>query len=124
MRMVLVTAGKSPVGFPAHAIVCHDVRHPQQRSEVLVRKGTPLAANAIGPLLALGVRELHLAIPEPGDVGEDAAATRLAAAVAGPSVEPGTARFGQVTFTSASRGVVRIDVSRLDEVNALDDVLL
>ena len=123
MRMVIVSADSS-ADPPDHAIVCHDVRHPQQRSEVLVRKGTPLAAHDIGPLLARGATELHLALPAPDDVGEDEAARRLAAAVAGPGVEPGEAHFGQVTFTSASRGVVRIDPARLDDVNAHDGVLL
>lgn len=124
MRMIVVAAGDAPASLPPQAIVCHDVRNPQQRSEVLARKGTLLVANEIGPLLARGVAELHLAVPEANDVGEDESARRLAAAVAGPAVEPGEAHFGQVTFTSASRGVVRIDSARLDEVNAHDDVLL
>jgi molybdenum cofactor cytidylyltransferase len=124
MRMVIVASGDSPATLPAHAIVCHDVRHPQQRSEILVRKGASLAADEIAPLLAHGVSELHLAVPEPDDVGEDDAAARLAAAVAGPAVDPGEAHFGQVTFTSAARGVVRIDITRLNEVNAQDEVLL
>src|SRR5258708_22804977 len=124
MRMVTVAAGDAPATLPPHAIVCHDVRHPQRRSDVLVRKGTLLAAHDIAPLLAHGVSELHLAVPASDDVGEDAAARRLATAVAGPGVEPERAHLGQVTFTSASRGVVRVDPARLDAVNAHDDVLL
>jgi molybdenum cofactor cytidylyltransferase len=123
MRMVIVSADAS-ADLPVQAIVCHDVRNPRQRSEVLVRKGSLLAASDIAPLLARGVTELHLAVPAPNDVAEDEAAQRLAAAVAGPAVEPGEARFGQVTFTSALRGVIRVDSARLDEVNAHDDVLL
>ncbi len=123
MRMVIVSADAS-ADPPDQAIVCHDVRNPRQRSEVLVRKGTPLAAAAIGPLLARGVTELHLAVPAPGDVGEDEAARRLAVTLAGQGVEFGEAQFGQVTFTSSSRGVSRIDAARLDSVNAHDDVLL
>src|SRR6266851_5758431 len=123
MRMVIVSAD-APADLPVQAIVCHDVRNPRQRSEVLVRKGSLLAANDIAPLLARGVTELHLAVPAPNDVAEDEAAQRLAAAIAGPAVEPGEARFGQVTFTSALRGVIRVDASSLDEVNAHDDVLL
>jgi molybdenum cofactor cytidylyltransferase len=123
MRMVIVSAD-SVVDPPDHAIVCHDVRNPQQRSEVLVRKGTWLSAQEIEPLLARGAVELHLAVPGLDDVGEDEAARRLAAAVAGPGVERETAHFGQVTFTSALRGVIRIDAARLDSVNAHNDVLL
>jgi molybdenum cofactor cytidylyltransferase len=123
MQMVRVAAD-SPTDLPSRSIVCHDVRDPEQRSEVLVRKGTWLRADEIRPLLARGVRELHLAVPDPGDVGEDQAAARLAAAVAGRAVECGEARFGQVTFTSAARAMLRIDPTRLNLVNAQDDVLL
>jgi molybdenum cofactor cytidylyltransferase len=124
MRMVVVAARNSAADVPIAAIVCHDVRNPEQRSEVLVRKGTSLTAQQIGPLLARGVGELHLAVPEPDDVGEDRAAERLAAAVAGLGVHFAHAHFGQVSFTSGARGVVRIDPARLNLVNAQDDVLL
>src|SRR3981081_2286037 len=123
MQMVIVSADAS-ADLPVQAIVSHDVRNPRPRREGPVRKGSLLAASDIAPLLARGVTELHLAVPAPNDVAEDEAAQRLAAAVAGPAVEPGEARFGQVTFTSAVRGVVRVDSARLDEVNADDDVLL
>src|SRR5258708_24615603 len=119
MRMVSVSADAS-ADLPVQAIVCHDVRHPRQRSEVLVRKGSLMAANDIAPLLARGVTELHLAVPAPNDVAEDEAAQRLAAAVAGPAVEPGEARFGQVTFTSALRRAIPIDASSLGGVHPHD----
>jgi molybdenum cofactor cytidylyltransferase len=124
MRMVIVSAGDATADLPELAMVCHDVRHPERRSEVLVRKGAALAAHDIGPLLGQGVAELHLAVPAPGDVSEDQAALRLGAAVAGPTVRVGDANHGQLTFTSSVRGVIRIDLARLDEVNAQDDVLL
>jgi molybdenum cofactor cytidylyltransferase len=123
MRMVVVAAN-SPAELPDHAIVCHDVRNPERRSEVLVRKGARLTAAEIGPLLACGVTELHLAVAEPEDVGEDESAQRLARAVAGSAVSFGNAHFGQVSFTSGARGMLRVDAARLDLVNAQQDVLL
>jgi molybdenum cofactor cytidylyltransferase len=124
VRMIIVTAESVPSEFPMHAIVCHDVRNPAQRSEVLVRKGSALDADVLSGLLERGIRELHLAVPEPGDVGENDAATALARAVAGPAIDVGDAHFGQVSFTSSGRGLVRVDAGRLDSVNALDGVLL
>src|SRR5258708_13115017 len=123
MRMVIVSADAS-ADLPVQAIVCHDVRNPQQRSEVLVRKGSLLAAHDIAPLLARGVTELHLAVPAPNDVAEDEAAQRLAAAVAGPAGEPAQARFGQVTFSTASPPVLPIHASRPDAVHPHHDPLL
>lgn len=58
------------------------------------------------------------------DVGEDDAAQRLAAAVAGPGVTLGQAHFGQVSLASGVRGLLCIHDSSLDQVNAVDDVLL
>jgi molybdenum cofactor cytidylyltransferase len=125
MRMVIVcSAGQLTEDLPEQAIVCHDVRDPNQRSELLLRNGAPLLASEIGPLLTRGAADLHLGVPEPDDTGEDAAAQRLAAAVAGSDITLGDARFGQVSFSSSLRGVVRIHANRLDQVNALDDVLL
>jgi hypothetical protein len=63
-------------------------------------------------------------VPAPADVGEDEAAQRLAVEVAGPGVTFGAARFGQLSFTSASRGLVHVEPSVLDEINALGDILL
>ena len=73
---LLALSALSPLEIiPAQGMVCHDVRNPRQRTEVLVRKGTLLGAAEVAALLGSGVSELHLAVPEPGDVGEDDAAT-------------------------------------------------
>jgi hypothetical protein len=72
MRMLIVTADSPRAEYPHHAIVCHDVRNPHQRSEVVVRKGTPLASADIASLLARGGRRaggqvVQIGIPaEPG----------------------------------------------------------
>src|SRR5690349_10417538 len=111
-------------GVPSESIVCHDVRNPAQRNEVLVRKGSAVSSEAVERLLGGGVGELHLAVAQADDVREDDAAARLGRAVAGDGVTCGAAHFGQVTFSSAGRGVVRVDAQRLASINALVDVLL
>jgi molybdenum cofactor cytidylyltransferase len=124
VHLISLAAGDAATTFPAHAIVAHDVRNPEQRSEVLVRKGTELDADALAALLARSAGELHLAVPEPGDIAENDVAPQLARAVAGQAVDVGDARHGQVSFSSGSRGLLRIDAARLDAVNAQDGVLL
>jgi hypothetical protein len=123
MKMLRVTAEEAS-SAPPESIVCHDVRNPAQRNEVLVRKGSAVSSDEVARLLGLGVGELHLALAQPDDVGEDNAADRLARAVAGDGVTCAAAHFGQVTFSSAVRGLVRVDAERLARVNALEDVLL
>ncbi|HET6317627.1 MAG TPA: hypothetical protein VFG86_14290, partial [Chloroflexota bacterium] len=105
-------------------IVCHDVRNPAQRNEVLVRKGSSVSADDVRALLQRGVEDLHLAIPDVDDVSEGAAAQRLAAAVAGPGVELTRPHFGQVSLRSAGRGLLRVDRAALDRVNELPGALL
>ena len=84
MQTLRLTPNTAEPNVPSEGIVCHDVRNPAQRSEVLARKGTTISADDIRALLKRGVVELHLALPEPGDVDEDEAATRMAVAIAGP----------------------------------------
>ena len=121
MRMLNLTA---PADLPEGAIVCHDVRNPADRNQILVRKGTPLPSEAIADLLERGVAELHLALPELDDVDENAAATRLAQAVGGSGVTSAAATYGQTNLVSRERGMLRVDTEQLDRVNACDGVLL
>ena len=67
---------------------------------------------------------ITLLIPEPGDVHEDAAAARLAAAVAGPGLVmrgPSESRFDLV---AAHPGEVRARVPVLERLNAVDGVAI
>jgi len=123
MRMLSIQSGAPSADIPDAAIVCHDVRNPAQRNEVLLRKGSPLDAAAVASLLATGVQELHLAVAEPGDLAEDAAASRLGAAIVGRGVAATEAHFGQTGLVSEARGMLRVDRTRLQELNALGGIL-
>jgi molybdenum cofactor cytidylyltransferase len=124
MRLLSVGPSTATNDLPAEAIVCHDVRNPAARNEILVRKGSRLEAEAVAELLSRGGVELHLAVAEAGDVAEDEAAARLARAVAGPGASAEQARFGQASLLSRARGMLRVDRDRLEQVNRLDGVLL
>jgi molybdenum cofactor cytidylyltransferase len=123
MRTLAITPANA-TDLDNSGIVCHDVRNPTQRNEVLVRKGSHLSAVEMLALFDRGVDELHLAVPDADDVGEDDAASRLAAAVAGRGVDHGNAHLGQVSFLSAARGMLRVDRTMLDCVNGYADVLV
>src|SRR5436309_3308094 len=123
MRMVIVR-GNGAGELPETAAVCHDVRNPEQRNEVLVRKGSLVSDSQIAALLSRGIGELHLAVAACDDVGEDEAAQQLARAAAGDNVACAAAHFGQVSFTSSARGLLRVDANRLDRINTLEGVLV
>src|SRR4051794_17597994 len=124
MRTLSLSPSVSAADVPPHAIVCHDVRNPEQRSEIFARKGTSVSAEELRQLLGRGVSEIHLALPESDDVDEDQAATRMARAVAGSGVRVEDAHFGQSSLISDARGMLRVAGACLERVNALDGVLL
>src|ERR1700730_4856245 len=123
MQTMRLSATTQSNTIPAEGMLCHDVRNPLQRSEVLVRKGSLIGAAEVEALLQGGIPELHLAVPAPDDVGEDEAAVRLAGAIAGAGVTFGRAHFGQVTLNSNVRGLVRIRPAVLEQVNQRAGVL-
>ncbi len=123
MRTLAITA-QNAAGLDQSGIVCHDVRNPDQRNEIFVRKGSPLTAEQLRSLIERGVAELHVAVPDAGDMKEDAAAQRLAHAVAGPGIGLDEPHFGQVTFRATGRGVLRVDRGALTRVNDFEGVLL
>jgi len=124
VQMLALSATTPSNTIPPEGMVCHDVRNPLQRSEVLVRKGSLIGAAEVEALLQRGIAELHLAVPASDDVGEDEAAVRLAAAIVGGGVSAGVAHFGQVTLTSNVRGLVRIRADVLEHVNQHAGVLV
>lgn len=124
MRLLRVTSETRSVPIPEGTLVCHDIRNPATRSEVLVRKGTPISSDQLRDALERGVAEIHIAIPDEHDLAEDAAAARLAAAAAGEGVRSEAAHFGQVALTSTQRGMLRINASVLDAINSNDGVLV
>ena len=97
-------------------VLCHDVR--DAAGKVAVAKGTRLDAAAAVALLAAPWDEVHLLALEPGDVHEEDAGRRLAAAVTGDGVEVKGYAGGQWTLAATRRGLFRIAAGRLADVNA------
>ena len=101
-------------------VLCHDVRDPA--GKIAVPKGAHLDAPAVEILLATPWEEIHLLALEPGDVHEEEAGRRLAAAVTGEGVEVKGYTGGQWTLSATRRGLLRIDTARLTDANAYEGV--
>ena len=97
-------------------VICHDVRDAQ--GKVAVEKGQILDAGAAALLQTLSWRELHLLELEPGDIHEEPAGARLSQAAAGDGVEVRGYAGGQWTLAATRRGLLRVRVEALAEVNA------
>jgi molybdenum cofactor cytidylyltransferase len=101
------------------SVAAHSVR----AGDVVIRKGATITAADIARLGAAGVSELVAVRFEPGDIDENAAATRLAAALAGQGVTVEKAFTGRVNLFAESAGVLRLDVAAIDALNRIDEAI-
>ena len=85
-----------------------------------LRKGSVLTADDVEELRAAG--EIHVVELEPGDVHEDEAARRLAAALTGPNLEARAPVQSQARLVSTRRGLVRVHSEVVDLINRLGSV--
>jgi hypothetical protein len=96
-------------------VLCHDVR--DAAGKVAAPKGARVDADVARTLLRTPWEEIHLLALEPGDVHEEDAGRRLAAAVVGDGVEVRGYTGGQWTLAATRRGLLRIRTAALTEVN-------
>jgi hypothetical protein len=106
------------------AVLCHDVRDPVQRRSVVLRKGRRLDAADLTRLRQIAPPEVHILVPEPGDLLEDEAADEIAASVAGPGLRLSPAHYGQVNMTAERRGWLKVHQEVVERVNTVDGALL
>ncbi len=99
------------------------VAHSHRLAEKMIRKGSVLDAAAIAALRTAGHDSVIAARLEPGDVPENDAAARLAAALGAPGLTAGRAGTGRVNLHADAAGLLRVDAARVDGVNLLDEAL-
>ncbi|MBT9382474.1 molybdopterin-binding protein [Pseudooceanicola sp. CBS1P-1] len=115
--------GPLPVAQALDAVLAHSLALPEGR----MRKGHRLEAADLARLEAAGLDKVIAARLEPGDVDEDTAAARLAAALV-PDPEavglrlgaPGT---GRVNIHATGPGVLEVLAARIDALNAVDPMI-
>jgi molybdenum cofactor cytidylyltransferase len=117
-----VKFGPVPLGEAEGRILGHNVAGRDGRR--VLRKGRPLAAADLDTLRALGRSTIYVALPEPGDVLENKAASRVAAAAAGRGFEASPAAAGRANVLARERGVLRFDRDRLTRWNLADGVTI
>jgi hypothetical protein len=82
-----------------------------------LRKGTVLEERHLDRVW--GFDEVHVVELEPGDLHEDVAAGRLAAALAGPGLEAKPPVQSQARLVAQRRGLVRVRGETVDAINGL-----
>ena len=106
-----------PVAEAEGTLLVHSIRI----GKLALRKGRRLTAADLQALAAAGRTAVTVARLEPGDVGEDEAAARLAAALAGPNISVATPFTGRCNLFAQAAGVAVIDRERLDRLNQIDE---
>ncbi|WP_431856454.1 NTP transferase domain-containing protein [Azospirillum sp.] len=109
--------GPVPVAEAAGTILVHSVR----KSCLILKKGRVLSAEDVVALDAAGFATVTVARLEPSDVGEDEAATRVAAALRGENLSAAAAFTGRVNLFAGAAGLVVLDRERLEAVNLADE---
>lgn len=105
------TAAEALIG----TVLCHDVR--DGTGKIVAPKGARLDAAGAGVVLGAPWEEIHLLALDAGDLHEEQAGARLAAAVVGKGVELKGYTGGQWALASTRRGLLGVDVAALAEVN-------
>ncbi len=111
--------GPTALADAAGAVLAHTHRVPGR----VLKKGSILDAAGLAGLRAAGLDPVVAARMEPGDVGEDAAARRIATALLGAGLTLTRAATGRVNLVAASAGLLRADRGRIDALNAVDEAV-
>ncbi|OGP92402.1 MAG: molybdopterin-binding protein [Deltaproteobacteria bacterium RBG_16_54_18] len=107
-------------------VLGHDVTRivPGQFKGAVFKKGHVIQEEDIPPLLDAGNEYIYVFELAPGEVHEDEAGLRLAQAVAGLGIGWEPPEEGKVPLQARHRGVVRIDVPRVTQINSLGDIII
>lgn len=110
-----------PLGDCVGAILAHSRRAGAD----MFRKGRVLSGADIAALAAAGATHLTVARLEAGDVGEDEAASELAAVLLGqsPHLVADCAATGRVNLHATGAGVLKLDPDAIHALNRVDEAI-
>ncbi len=112
--------GPIPVKEAEGKVLAHNMARAEGRGAF--RKGKTLTAEDVAAMILEGHQTVYTAELEDGDLGEDAAAQRVAEAAAGSGLRLKGPAEGRVNLESLVRGVVRVDSARLERVNSCEGI--
>jgi molybdenum cofactor cytidylyltransferase len=111
--------GATPLSEAEGAILAHSVKIGARA----LKKGRALTAADIAALKAAGQASVIAARLEPGDVGENDAADRIAAALRCPGVTAARAFTGRANFYAEAAGLCLVDRAAVDRFNLIDEAI-
>lgn len=115
MKALAVRPGEATPESLAGCVLCHDVRGAD--GTVVAEKGARLDAASAVTILGATRDELHVLALDPGDLHEEDAGRRLAAALAGTAIDVRPYAGGQWPLVARERGLFHVDAEALARVN-------
>lgn len=107
-------------------VLAHDLTRvvPGVYKGAAFKKGHIVRAEDIAPLKAMGKYHLRIFELDADTLHEEEAASRIAAAAAGPNLACTAPSEGRVNLKSTARGLLTVDAAALAAVNGVDSVIL
>jgi hypothetical protein len=115
-----------PVAKAVGMVLSHDVTEivPGRFKGPAFKRGHVIQPEDVDRLRDLGKENIAALDLGPGWVHEDDAAHRLASAAAGAGITLSSPCEGKVSLTASRNGLLKIDVDRLNNINAIADVMM
>jgi molybdenum cofactor cytidylyltransferase len=111
--------GPTPIEEAEGAVLAHGVRI----DGAAFKKGDALTRERRVALAAAGVTSVVAARLEPGDVGENEAAVKLATQLAGANLRCSAPFTGRVNLFAETAGLAMIAAEAIDRLNAVDEAI-
>ena len=111
--------GEVPVAEAEGAILAHSLK----LGTTALKKARVLSPADVELIAASGLSRIVVAQLEPGDIGEDEAAWRVATAAAGAEIEAAAPFTGRANLFAKTRGLLVFDPERLDRLNLVDETV-
>ena len=107
-------------------ILGHDVTKvvPGKFKGPVFRRGHIIRKEDIPELVSIGKEHIYVMELEEGEVHEEEAALRIAAAIGGTGVEFSPPKEGRVNLMAKAYGLLKINVALLKKINSLEEILV
>lgn len=109
--------GPVAIGAAEGGILAHSLR----TESLTLKKGELLTRAHVETLKAAGFKDVVVAQLEAGDIAEDEAAARVAAAISGPNVRADAAFTGRANLFAECNGVLMAHPALVDALNEVDE---
>jgi hypothetical protein len=107
-------------------VICHDITKIEKGSfkGALFKKGHIIREEDVEALLDIGKNNIYVLELNAGELHEDEAGQRIAAALCGPGLELNGPSEGRVDLLAMHRGLLKVDAARLHKINAVNHVIV